>query len=253
MSNQEDYAAKLAAAQKLKPEELKQSYIPIGIAIQEAEDLCHWAKPDLEKLQAAGLNPELLEDLPVLAGALREAQSLWMRDVQLREAAEQEWAERSPLAFDTRDRMLHAFRYAFRKDAAILITIDAIAEGGGNADMVQDLNDLAVLGKQHSSEITAIGITVEEIEGLATLSDEMGALLARANGERESINASRDLRDRFYTLMKQVVDEVRDCGKYVFWRDTVRYKGYTSRYNRQHHRRGSTTETETPQESMGTA
>lgn len=234
MSNQEDYAAKLAAAQGLQPEEVKQSYIPIGIAIQEAEDLYHWAKPDLAQLQSAGMPLATLEELPVRAGALREAQSLWMRDLQLKEAAEKEWAERSPEAFDMRDRMLHAFRYAFRKDVATLVTVDAIAEGGGNADMVQDLNDLAVLGKKHLPELEVIGVKTEDVDALATLSDEMGALLARANGEREGINASRDLRDRFFTLMKQTVDEIRDCGKYVFWRDAVRYKGYTSKYIRSH-------------------
>ena len=40
------------------------------------------------------------------------------------------------------------------------------------------------------------------------------------------------MRDKAYTHLKQAVDEVRECGHYVFWRNEARLKGYSSRYFR---------------------
>ena len=40
------------------------------------------------------------------------------------------------------------------------------------------------------------------------------------------------MRDKAYTHLKQAVDEVRECGQYVFWRNEARLKGYSSRYFR---------------------
>jgi len=36
------------------------------------------------------------------------------------------------------------------------------------------------------------------------------------------------IRDKAYTYMKQAVDEIRECGKFVFWRNPDRLKGYMS-------------------------
>ena len=34
------------------------------------------------------------------------------------------------------------------------------------------------------------------------------------------------MRDKAYTHLKQAVDQVRECGQYVFWRNEARLKGY---------------------------
>ena len=59
----------------------------------------------------------------------------------------------------------------------------------------------------------------------------MADLRARANGEKFEDDQNNLLRDQIYTLLKQSVDEVKDCGKYVFRKDESRLKGYYSRYN----------------------
>jgi hypothetical protein len=45
-------------------------------------------------------------------------------------------------------------------------------------------------------------------------------------------NDMRDMRDRAYTLLRNIVNDIRECGKYVFYRDERRYRGYTSGYHR---------------------
>lgn len=200
--------------------------------MQESEDLYHWSKEDEEKLLLAGLSKKAINDLPVLASACRESQSLWMKDQQTRKEAEEKWSKESPKAFDFRDQLIHAFRYAFRDNPDLLGRVDEIAEGYGNADMVQDLNDLAILGKANIKLLEAINFNTALLDEAADKSDAMADLLGRANGDRLSENESKIMRDRMYTLLKQTVDEIRDCGKYVFWRDGNRLKGYSSAYYR---------------------
>ena len=232
MSNQKDYAAKLEAAKNLVKEEVQVPYIPVGIYLQEAEDLYHWSKEDQAQLLTTGLQKSVINDLPSLAGACREAQSIWMKDLQTKEEAEEKWSNESPKMFDFRDQLLHSFRYAFRENQDLLARVNDIAEGYGNADMVQDLNDLAILGKANVELLKAIGFDIKLLDVAANKSDNMADLLGRANGDRLSENETKVMRDRMYTLLKQSVDMIRDCGKYVFWRDEERLKGYSSKYQR---------------------
>jgi len=237
MSNLDDFTAKLAEAQSLGNEEIKTPYIPMGIYLQEAEDLALWAKDDEPELLNSGLPAELISDLPVWVGATSQAQSVWMKEVKTREQAEQEWVELEPKAYDLRNELQHAFRYAFRHQPDLLSQVSAIEDGNGHADMIQDLNDQAVLGRDHLETLAQIGITEEKVELAATMSDQARDVRARANGEKNSDNENLTLRNQMYTMLKRSVDEIRMCGKYVFWRNNDRLKGYSSAYNRTRYRK----------------
>lgn len=242
MSNQTDNAAMLEAAQNLDPQLEKTPYIPLGIYLQEAEDLYHWCKDDESVLTNAGLAAEVITNLPVLTGACREAQSIWRKEQQTQKDAERMWTEESPHAFDFRDELIHSFRFAFRKSADLLSRIEQIADGGSNADLLQDLNDLAVLGRGNTEALELISFDVQKLEQAAEMSDHLADLLGQANGERKSDNDSKEIRDQMYSLLKQTVDEIRDCGKFIFWKDEKRLKGYSSAYQRRIRGRRSNTQ-----------
>ena len=237
MGHKEDYNLKLAEAQELPAENVLNPYMPMGVYCQEAEDLAVWATEDLAKLAAAGLPETYLAEIPIWAGATHQAQSLWMREKQSQEEAEQQWAEKSPEAYDFRNQMIHGLRYAFRKHPDLLAQVATIAEGESDADMIQDLNDISVLGLANPELIQKAGMSEEDMHISAQLSDELGYLRALANGEKNGTNEYCEIRNRMYTKLKELVDEVRDCGKFVFWRDSKRLKGYASAYNRK--KRGS--------------
>lgn len=231
MSNTDDFQVKKADAQTIARDEVKIPYMPVGVYIQEAEDLAEWAGRDKEQLMAAGLSEELLKEIPVRAGALREAQSVWMREMRDREEAEREWKEKSPDAYEYRDDMLATMRYAFRNDEALLAKVAQIADGYGHADMIQDLNDAAVLARENAELLKAIGKDESFWNKGARLSDEMADLRARANGDKFEDDKNKLMRDQMYTFLKQAVDEVKECGKYVFRKNDDRLQGYYSRYN----------------------
>jgi len=41
------------------------------------------------------------------------------------------------------------------------------------------------------------------------------------------------IRDQAFTYLKLAVDEIRECGKFAFWRNPDRLKGYISKYWKQ--------------------
>lgn len=234
MANLEDYNAKLETIKTISDEDVKQPNLPVDVALQENENLYQWCLEDAAKLATAGITQEMLDDFPVRIGACREAESIWNKDFRSQKEAQKQWGEQSPLAYELRDRLLHTMRFAYRKDGALLKRVAAITEGNGHADMIQDLNDLSVLGKENPDPLTAVSFDLTELDTAAGTSDDMATLLAEANGDKAEQNESKVIRDKAYHYMKELADEIRAAGKFVFWKDENRYKGYIIQYRKKH-------------------
>jgi len=230
MSSNSDYLELLDEIQAIVPEKTIIPTMPVDVFVQEAEDLYHWCQDDQVALTRAGLDWMNVDRLPVRAGACRESQSRWIKERNTRQQDEQAWKEQSPLAFELRDRLLHSFRYAFRNDEGLLSRVEDIALGDSNADMVQDLNDLSVLGKANLDLLAAIGFDAALLDEAALTSDQMGDLLGATNGERKKDSEAMNIRDKAFTHLKAPMDEIRNCGKYVFWKNPDRLEGYISAY-----------------------
>jgi len=230
MSSTTDYNELLPVFKAMKSADVLTPNLPIDVFVQEAENLYHWCLDDQQTLTKAGLDWNLVTTLPVRAGACREAQSLWNKERNTRQDAEQAWKEQAPAAFDLRDQLLHDFRFAFRKSDGLLKRVDEIAQGDTNSDMVQDLNDLATLGKANTGILTPINFDLTMLDTAADLSDRMGDLLGATNGERKEVSEAMVIRDKAYTYLKLAVDEIRECGKFAFWRTPERLKGYFSEH-----------------------
>ena len=234
MSNTDDYNAKLETLKAIPDAQAQAPVMPVGAYLQEGEDLGKWALDDQKELKTVGVTLEMLNDLSVRAGALRESQSLWNKDRYSQEEAQRLWALSSPLAYELRDELLHHFRFAYRNDETLLGRVAAIAEGNTNADMIQDLNDLAVLGRANLAPLKAVAFDTKKLDTAATQADEMADLLARSNGDRAEQSENKLLRDKAYTHLKELVDTVREAGKYLFWKNPQRLKGYVSQYRKTH-------------------
>ncbi len=232
MSNREYYLAKLDAIKAIPDDQIKKPNMPIDIFVQEAEYLYHWCLDDQAALTGAGLDWALVTDLPVRAGACREAQSLWFKERFTRQKAKQDWKEKSSAAYELRDRLLRTMRYAYRKQPDLLNRVAEIAEDTGHADMIQDLNDLAVLGRDHSEPLKLIKFDLTLLDTAAAMAIEMGKLLAQTTTDRDDTTPSLVIRDQAFTYLKQAMDEIRECGQYVFWQNPARLKGYSSDYFR---------------------
>ncbi len=232
MSNTEHYQAELPAIQAIPVASLKRPVMPVRQYVYEAECLYQWSQVDRPLLAKAGLDLALLDAIPQRAGALSEIESYWGVERFAHEDARRAWEEQSPAAYELRDRLLRDMRFAFRRDDALLARVAAIADGNGHVDMLQDLNDLAVLGRSQLPALAVIGLDAAVLEQAATLADDLTTLLAQVAGERREGSTTLQLRDQAYTHLKAAVDEVRDHGQYVFWNNPARRDGYFSEYVR---------------------
>lgn len=236
MSNNEDYNAKIDVINAIDAIDAKPPSLPVDVFLQEAENLFTWCQPDKKQLIHADLDWKLVEDLPTRAGALREAESRWFSQRFTREEARKQWIEQSPKAYDLRDEILHAMRYAYRNHPDLLGRVSEITEGSSHADMIQDLNNIAVLGKDHPEPLKKVHFDLSLLDKAAETADEMADLLAKSSCE-DDVSEAKKIRDRAFTHCKEAVDAIRNCGQYVFWKIEERLKGYYSNYNRRIYRR----------------
>jgi hypothetical protein len=229
--SKEIFEAKKSSIEAITKEETIEPQIPIAIALQESEDLYQWAQDDREALEQSGLEMELLNDLPARTASLRYIQSIWQKEFKTMEKAQVEWSKIAPVAFDLRDTLIHEFRHAFFKFPNLLAKVKAIDEGAGNADMLQDLSDLVVLGNANIELLNKIKFDSSLLQKAQEFTQTLPEMLAQANGLRNSDNITKILRDKAFTYMKIAVDEIRRNGQYKFWRTPERKKGYVSKYN----------------------
>ncbi len=234
MSNKDDYIASYDAFMAIAEEEVKYPGMPVDVSLQESENLSLWCQEDKPLLIAAGLTEDVINAIPVRTGACREAQSLWVKVRNSPKDSQKEWALRSEEAYELHGNLLHTFRYAFRNNNKLLARVSNITDGTGDDDMIQDLNDLSALGEKNLEPLALINFDVTLLATAATLSDELAVVLAAANGEKAKGNEAKIIRDRAFTYMKQAVDEVKNCGRFVFWKNEARLKGYRNHYKNKH-------------------
>ena len=98
--------------------------------------------------------------------------------------------------------------------------------------MIQSLNDLSVLGRANQGLLTNIGFDLTLLDLAAQKSDELAPMYSAASRDREDYSEVKRIRDQAFTHLKEVVDLIRKCGQYVFWRNDTRLKGYRSNYLR---------------------
>lgn len=236
MSNSADFIALQAEIEAFPEDELKNCSMPMATYFSEAETLEKVALEDKEKLVKAGLEPEKVEKLGTLTGAAREAQSLWKADRFSKADAQEQWDAQEEGACDLIDECLHAFTYGYRNDEHLMGRVADIEEGTGQADMVQDLNDIAVLGREHPEPLEAIGFDMTLIDAAAEMAAEMADLLARKDSASDK-NERRIIRDKAFSLLKMVVDDIYACGQYVFWKDKERCEMYSSAYRKAYNKK----------------
>lgn len=231
MSNREDYEAKLDVLIDIKKKDIKTPHhTPVDAYIQEASDLYHWAKQDKNALVDAGLDWEWVDDLPARFGALVEAQARWNREKNTMSEALLSWKKESTEAYRLRITLRDHFRFAFRKHPNVKKKIRPMQKG--HAGLIQELNDLAVLGHNQKELLQSINFDFTLLDRAAELSKELAALLPNAVNYSPAYKEAKTIRDAAYTHLKEAVDEIREHGQFVFRDQKERFIGYRSHHIR---------------------
>lgn len=146
------------------------------------------------------------------------------------EASEAEWlahrALRTPKAIDklrkaaaeVRSDAFAALRYYAADDDEVQARLDLIGEGGGDADLVDDLGKLADLVDVHAATLKKAELPRKPAEALRKLAAELGDAVADRAVDPEGAELLR-LRNRAFWMLLDTMDDVRAAGRYVFRRD----------------------------------
>ncbi|MCG8579436.1 MAG: hypothetical protein MI866_05945 [Bacteroidales bacterium] len=220
----------------LSKEQVQLSNIPISVYVQEAGNLHKRAMLDIEELSKLGMDSSLPERLKNLTAALFEAEINWQELQSDRKKALELWKEKSTVFYDFRKELLEHLEFAFRKDDRLLEQIADIEEGNSHADAIEDLGRLAALGTANVELVEAINYDIAKFDIARSMAREMTDLLATANGYLYRDDEHKLIRDKAYTLLKEVVDEIRDYGRFAFRNDRDHVKGYSSKYRRERSR-----------------
>jgi hypothetical protein len=232
MKNAQDLQSLSSQLEAIPAEEIVAPSMPVSTYVQEAEDLNAWMHGDRALLVAHGQPAAMLDSMPIRIGALREAESEWNTSRYEKEEAQAEYEEMVAAASALLVRTTRHYRYAFRRHVALLGRLPNATSWMADADRIQYLNDLAVMGREHASLLQTAGFDLALLDALAAKSDALAEKSAAARNEKASGRGSKAMRDRAYTYLKVAVDEIRAAGRFLFWDDDVRLQGYRSEYVR---------------------
>lgn len=227
-----EFESLITTLQSLPADSIRNPQIPPKELAQEAENLYHWALQDKEQLVKAGLAADSIDQLVIASGALRYIQGEWFNLRYSPAEVEREWATLSEQAYDLRDRLLHDFSFAFRKSTDVLSQVRGISNGSGITDMIQDLVNLKAIGSEQRELLEKINFDFNLLDKAAAMADRASELLGAVSAGTAEGDTTRDMRNRACTYLKNLMSEVRECGKYVFYRDKKRVRGYSSDYHR---------------------
>ena len=223
----------LPMLQALAPADITEPDVPMAVALQEAHDLhATIATGDtFDRLMQVGIDPAVLEALPVAVAATRQAQSQWV--VARDRGKPQAQRDREQAGVELRSDAVAACRWNLRRDPTALAVVDQIVQGDGVPDLVQDLLDIAALIERYEAAFDADETfdapAVAEAARSAAAELTAGLSESRTPGDHQ---AAKDLRDRAYSYLAKQVTDVREAGRYAFRKESRRAAAFGSAYLR---------------------
>ncbi|MBD3418776.1 MAG: hypothetical protein GF398_01535 [Chitinivibrionales bacterium] len=235
MTDDQSYEAALSKLDALPSDDVRSPDMPTEEAVNEGEKVAQLLIEHADAFAKIGFDMAIAKQLQQAAGALRVADAKWLACWGEQKESRRLWSEKSPQGYALRDEMLAAFTYALRKDAAVLKQVRRIRAGRTHSDMIQDLRDITELGKKHAALLADININAGKLEQCAAMADELGTLYAKVFADG-SDNEALDIRNRAFTWMRMLQQEVVDAAEYVLRDDPDTLRRFYSEYRRRQYR-----------------
>ena len=228
-----DLKIDLTELQALTFDQLKTCRMPVGIYLHEADRLYTRMQLDVSQLTQAGMSELLASELWHHKELLRKAELVWQEHANQRQAAMQAWKTAACEMHAYYTDLLHQMTFAYRGDDALLRRLSTLKRKQSHAQVIQGLSNLYVLGNAHLEPLRTIGFDVNRLDQAAAMADRLAGVYATANTYRQCKNIEKVTRDKAFTLLKEVVDEVRHYGRFVFRSQPEKARAYASQYRRE--------------------
>jgi hypothetical protein len=162
-----------------------------------------------------GFDLQLLDDLPLAAGAA------WYARSKLEEASQASDAAQVPLqlfqeATGLRTRMLKVLDYHLGDDPVMAARLAAIRGGKGHQDLANDLHALADLYEQRHAELADDHRHYRGADEDAARR-AAGAILQALSGSGPEVTRWTEMQSRTWTFLQQCYEQVRRAGQYLFY------------------------------------
>jgi hypothetical protein len=233
MSDQTDLLKLMDEITALPATSVKHCRIPLEIYLYEAERLHTRASIDLSQLISAGMDETLVEKLLARTKALRRAQLNWVEQTSEKRKAMDSWKSESPDLFHLRKDLLDNMTFAYRNREDLLQKLSAIKKSNSYAETIMDLSLLATLGRNNPAPLLAINYDLSQLDKASQLAKQMAKLRGNVCGRMYTKEETLTIRDKAYTLLHEVVNEIRSYGKFVFRNHPELRKAYASQHRRE--------------------
>jgi hypothetical protein len=225
-----DYEQALPAIEAITHKQVQKPTISVGILIQEAHNLYHWAYQDQEVLISRGLSTESLNKLLEAAKACTEAQANWFILRLSEQEATKKWKKLHKEALKLHSELLNEYSFALQDNKHLMSVIKRIKKGEGLADLIQDLYSLYTLGKDNLEKLNKTGFDTNMLSKAENFVDNYSHIHFQSKKDKDNKDNTLLLRNKAYTYLKQLVDEIRNIGKFTFSNNKERVKGYQLQY-----------------------
>ncbi len=227
MNAQEAYNTHLPTINGIADEKVVTPRMPTEEIIVEAEKLVLVAQRDRESLVAAGLDALYIDSLNERIGAFAFASTAHMLMVDNKTEEQEAWQKEEEKGYELQRELLHSFRFAYRRDETILKKVSRISAGRGRKDMILDLLALYQVGSAHTEPLTKVGFDMALLEQAKTQFELLSNMFATVDMDIDEV---RDIKNRAHTWLYKAMSEIRDHGKFVFWKDEERHQEYISEF-----------------------
>ncbi len=112
----------------------------------------------------------------------------------------------------------------------LLKELKNIKNGKGHRDMLIDLLELEIIGREYNELLTKTLFDFTLLDRAKTLHEEVTRAYADMRVHGRQTSKAILIRDKAYTWLKETMDEIRKYGKFVFSNDADRLKLYKSEY-----------------------
>ena len=212
---------------------------PMAHFLQQTNDLATYLKQNeavTTKLTQVGITKAQLDALPHAIDVAREAESSWQATRKPRTPDEREALEKN--AYDLRSDLVAACRWSLRKDKNAQAVLDEVQTGTGAEDLALDLDTLSTLMLTHEQSFDG-DATFKVKDQAATAADTAKQVRSTLSEERadESEAKALDMRDRAFTYLDALWDDLRAAGRYAFRDDDAVLAHFRDRYAIAYNRR----------------
>ncbi|MCT4648174.1 MAG: hypothetical protein N4A74_24510 [Carboxylicivirga sp.] len=227
----------LEQAEALTKDQNRKIHMPVDVFLSEVRHLLAACEQDHDLLVTHGLVATLIPEAEVLFGLSEEAHLNWKKLSREQEPARIIWNERKNEIKETRDTLLTDYRYVFHKDKIIRQKLKARNFSNMYKNMIGDVEMLVYIGQHHPDQMNILDYKPGYLANVRSTIQEWRKILSNKNASQNGARKWKDQRERLLSLLKQRVEDIRWCGKFLWRNDPQKQAAYISLYNQQRNRR----------------